>query len=159
MKIFKNKNSQTRLMQITIEAIGILFAILWGTIGAIPQIIKWSKPKPRLKIIHMELTPENQNACSRYCFSYEIVNESVFWRRPSGATAVKIDVHTMDSNKTQCKEIQSLSVSTYLGGGEKAQNNYLINAFTKKGVNPHTVIFELSCSEGQKVTKKQQMNF
>lgn len=76
-----------------------IFAMLGvaGLFGGIPQLIRWTKPRPNLTItkVAIERLPGDNY---KYQLHMEIENRSKFWRRNSDATNVNADYYMINKD-------------------------------------------------------------
>jgi hypothetical protein len=145
-----------------LKIVGITSGIVLGIIGAIPQIIQWSKPKPHLvlkyigfrSLMEENLMKENLKPDDRYRLHLILGNHERFWRRNNDATNVKVECHVIDMNRDQCGGINTISLSKNLPVGENVNKDFIIRPECRKGLNPHTLIVEISCDKGLTIKKE-----
>lgn len=126
------------------------FLAALGAIGGIPQLIRWLRPKPHLKInARIEDLPEE----NYHKLIIEIMNEKKWWKRNKDATHVIAQWYIMDRNKEHWGATYNQVISPYLGVGEKVQKEFkIIHRFNQEG-NPHTLVVLVKCEPDTQVKK------
>lgn len=111
-----------------LEALGILFGIGLGIIGAAPQIASWVKPKPYLVLMYYDFRCELTESLEpdEYYLHLLLENESLLWHRSHDATDVKVEWRIIDMNRDQCGDIQTFGISKYLPVEESANKRFKI---------------------------------
>ena len=136
--------------ELVLIVIGILGVL--GVFGGIPQILKWLKPKPRLRITAADIS-RLQAENYKYEVHLEVENETRFWRRNGDATNVTADYYVVDKDGVQCVAALGLMLSQYLCADAKIQRTLeAYHSLTPDG-NPFSVIFKVSCTEGASARK------
>lgn len=136
------------------KIVGILSGIVLGIIGAVPQIIQWNKPKPHLVLMFVDLKlrmEEGLKPDGIYRLKLVLGNDNRFLRRTVDATGVKVEYHVIDMNHEQCGELGTFHLSTKLPIGESVNKDFDFRPECKKGFNPHTLILNIFCDEGQTI--------
>ncbi len=128
-------------MYIIISAI----ALLLGAVGGIPEIIRWTKPKPCLRITKLRVEKSDE---SRIEIDLEVGNEQKWWRRTADATHVKAEWFMMDKNHEQWGGVHGQTVSPYLMVGTKVSKHLSSSHSFKPEGNPHSIIILVKCREG-----------
>jgi|YelNatPaOPRAMG01_1025707.scaffolds.fasta_scaffold12869_4 hypothetical protein len=124
-----------------------LLAIL-GAIGGIPQLIRWLRPKPHVKISsRIEDLPEEN--CHK--LHIEVLNEKKWWKRNKDAMHVIAQWYIMDKNKEHWGATYNQAISPYLGVGEKVHKEFkIVHRFNPEG-NPHTIVILVKCDPDTQV--------
>jgi hypothetical protein len=131
-------------------------ALALGAVGGIPQILRWLKPKPSLKIMEVEIQrTEKEN---HYKLHLKVINEIKWWRRRSDAKGVKSEMFIMDKNYEQQNGILNINLSNHLLAGAKV---YKETVFHKnlKPKEPYTFIVVVSCDQGVRTQEKITYQF
>jgi len=139
------------------KIVGILFGIVLGIIGAVPQIIQWSKPKPHLVLMFVDLKLRIEKGLKPdgiYHLILLLCNDNRFLHRSIDATGVKVEYHVIDMNHEQCGGFGTFSLAKKLPIGESVKREFDFRPECKKMFNPHTLILNISCEEGQKIKSK-----
>jgi hypothetical protein len=141
-----------------IETLGVLFAIifgLFGLVGGIPQLMKWTNPKPHLKINNLKILSID-NKGSKYYLKYEIENQSRFYTRDADATNVRAEITQINKNHVQTEEYQQkLSLISTLNAGVKFSKPTDFFHYSNKPQDyPDTITFKVFCDEGGIEKKK-----
>lgn len=140
-----------------LKIVGIISGIVLGIIGAVPQILQWSKPKPHLVLLFADfqrLLKENLEPEDRYRLILVIRNDERFGRRNGDATNVRVECHVIDMNRDQLGGIQTKHLSKKLPTGENINTDFVFRPECKEECNPNTLVFEISCDEGQTIKKE-----
>ena len=135
------------------DILRIITALLsiFGAIGGIPQIIRWLRAKPHLKVNARfeKLLEENY-----YKLHIEVLNEKKLWKRNKDATDVMAQWYIMDKNSEHWGATYNQVISPYLGVGEKVRKGFkLFHRFDPRG-NPHEIVILITCDEGVVVKEK-----
>lgn len=126
-------------------------ALALGAVGGVPQIMRWMKPKPRLRIAKARI---EEKPGSRINIHLEVENERSWWRRNSDATYVTAEWYMMDKDHEQWGGVFNQTLSPYLMTGTKVSRQ-LSSAHTfKPEGNPHTIVIRVKCREGVLRRKK-----
>lgn len=132
---------------IIVAVLGIL-----GLLGGIPQLLRWIKPKPHLKISNvavLKLPTENY----KFKLHFEVENELKSWKRCGDASNVTSDYHVVDKESVQRGGAYDQAVSQYLLAGLKiSKDTEMYLALMTEG-NPYRIIFRVNCKEGYSATK------
>lgn len=96
-------------------------ALALGAVGGIPQIMRWLRPKPRLKITkaNIEGSPE-----SRIRIDIEVKNEEKWWGRNRDATFVTAEWYMIDKDHEQWGAVFNQTLSPYLSAGTKVSRQH-----------------------------------
>jgi hypothetical protein len=132
-------------------AAAIILGVL-GAFGGVPQILRWLKPKPRLKITAADIS-RLQAENYKYQVHLEVENQTRLWRRNGDATNVTADYYVVDKDGVQCVAALGLMLSQYLCADAKIRKELeAYHSLTPDG-NPFSVIFKVSCTEGASARK------
>ena len=133
-----------------IYLIATALALVLGAIGGVPQILKWFKPKPHLRIIEAEVQQTQEK--NKYILHLKILNEARWLRRTSDATDVKIDTYIMDKNYEQWSASYG-DLTPYLLAHAKVSKEIPPHQNFKPG-EPYTFIIVVYCAQGVGARKK-----
>lgn len=129
-------------------------ALALGAVGGIPEIMRWTKPKPRLRITKARIETMKDH---RIKIHLEVKNEQKWWRRNSDASDVAAEWYMMDKNHEQWGGVFNQTVSPYLMAGTKVSREFSsVHAFKPEG-NPHTVVILVRCAEG--VLRREKITY
>ena len=129
---------------------------LLGVVGGIPQIFRWIKPKPHLKIIKATISKLPHDNYT-YQIHLEIENETKLWRRNGDASNITAEYFMIDKNGVLCASASNQSVSPYLLAGTKVLKDIAAHHSLMPEGNPYSVIFRVTCNEGR--TAKQKITY
>lgn len=129
-------------------------ALVVGAIGGIPQIIRFVKPKPQLRISDtiIEGLPEKR---IRIVFNLE--NKEKRWRKNADATNVIAEYFVMDKNHEQWGGVHNVVLSPYLPAGVKLPKQLAHSHSFEPTGNPYTVVLLIRCDEG--VARKEKLAY
>ena len=132
-----------------------IFAMLGvaGLFGGIPQLIRWTKPRPNLTItkVAIERLPGDNY---KYQIHMEIENRSKFWRRNSDATNVNADYYMINKDGVQCGAASNQTVASFLVAGAKILKDVeSFHSLVPEG-NPYSIVFRVTCQELVAAKKK-----
>jgi hypothetical protein len=129
-----------------IELLLISILGLLGVVGGIPQMSRWIKPKPHLKIFKATISKQ-PNDNYKYQMHLEIKNEVKLGRRNGDASNVNAEYFVMDKNGVQLASVSNQSVSLYLLAGTRILKDIeAYHSLLPEG-NPHSIVFRVTCSE------------
>jgi hypothetical protein len=129
-----------------------VFALALGAIGGIPQIRRWFKPKPRLRITRAQI--EERPAMIGHVLQIEVRNKRQWWGRNRDAVDVVAGWYIMDKNFEQWSGTYNQILAPYLMAGAKVSKQFSgADRFNLEG-NPYTIAILVSCREGAIVRKK-----
>jgi hypothetical protein len=107
----------------SIELIVIAVIALLGAAGGIPQIFRWIKPKPHLKITEGTIS-RLPNDNYKYQIKLEVENQSKLLQRNGDASNVTADFFVVDKNGVQSGATTNLLISSYLCAGTKIPKEF-----------------------------------
>jgi hypothetical protein len=141
-----------------IETIGLIIATvlgIFGTVGGIPQIIKWSEPRPHLKINKLKILWIRDH---HYGLSYEIENQTKFYTRDADATTVMAEITEWDKNFVQWDSSPFIfQLTGCLVAGTKFVETRETCHIAKPEGHPYMILFKVYCDE--KAIAKQKIRF
>ncbi len=124
-----------------------------GLLGGIPQILRWAKPKPHLRITEAKIVRlPNENY--KFRFHLEIENERVGWKRNGDASDVGYEFYVVDKESVQRGSASAQAVTQLLLAGFKTRKETEVFLSLPPDGNPYTVVFRVTCREGDTFTKK-----
>jgi len=126
-------------------------ALVLGAVGGVPEIVRWTKPKPRLRIAKSRV---EKSEGSRIVIDLEVQNEQKWWRKTADATYVTAEWYMMDRNHEQWGGVHNQIVSPYLMAGTKVSRQFSSTHSFKPEGNPHTIAILVKCEEGVQKRKK-----
>ncbi len=137
----------------SIELIFIAVLAILGAAGGVPQMIRWIKPKPHLKITKGTISklPDDNY---KYQIHLEIENQSKLLQRSGDASNVTADFFVIDKNGFQSGATTNLMISSYLCPGTKIPKDLEAYLSLIPDGNPYSIIFRASSAEGS-VDKKR----
>jgi len=130
------------------------FAVTIGAIGGIPQIMRWFKPKPNLKIskVFIEKKPDE-----KINIHLEVKNERKWWRRNQDAKYVEAKWFMMDKDRDQWGGVHSITLTPYLMTDTKISKTLNSAHHFRPEGSPHTIVVLVSCQEG--VSSQKIINY
>lgn len=136
----------------------LLFSVLGllSVAGGVPQIFRWIKPKPHLKIVNVSISKQPDDKYKNQ-IHLEVENEARFWTRNGDASNVTLEYFMIDRNGVQCAYAPRELVCAYLLVGTKIQKDTEGYHVLMPEGNPYSVIFRVTCNEGGIV--KQTVNY
>lgn len=135
----------------------IALATVLSMVGGIPHLLGLIKPKPHLKITESTIT-KLPNDSFRYLIHLQLENQTKWWKRSRDASNVIGEYYMIDKNGMQWGTISNQTVSPYLVAGAKiAKDIEGYHSFLPEG-NPYTIVFRVTCSEGQIIKQKVTYN-
>jgi hypothetical protein len=124
-----------------------------GAVGGIPQMLRWVKIKPHLRIKNATISKlPNENY--KFQLQFEVENERKTLTRNGDASNVTFDYYVVDKDSFQRGATFDQAISPYLLAGLKTVKEteaYL--ALTPEG-NPYSIIFRVTCKEGNSTVEK-----
>ena len=127
----------------------LLFSVLGllGVVGGVPQVFRWIKPKPHLKIVEVTISklPDDNYKNQVHL---EVANEAKLWTRNGDASNVTLEYFMIDKNGVQCAYAPRELVCAYLLSGTKVQKDTEAYHVLMPEGNPYSVIFRVTCNEG-----------
>ena len=136
---------------VALAIVAMLLGFL-GLLGGIPQMLRWIKPRPHLKITNATvLKIPNENY--KFQLHFEVENERKSWKRSGAASNVTSDYYVVDKDSVQRGGTYDQAVSQYLLAGLKMlKDTDMYLALTPEG-NPYRIVFRVMCKEGYSATK------
>jgi hypothetical protein len=145
----------------TIQTIGFIFAMvfgLFGFLGGIPEIKKWIKPSPHLKITKLEALHMSEKGAT---ISWTVQNQKMLLKRNSEATDVKLEITDLDGNQMQSDgDPITIRLKKLLMVGAKVSEPYGFSVQVghffdgRETSYPYIIMCKASCAEGSSNIKK-----
>jgi hypothetical protein len=120
-------------------------ALILGAIGGIPQIMRWSKPKPKLRITRFVIKERTERG---FGMSIRVENVENWYRRNADATYVKAEYYIMDKSREQWGCAHNIVLTPYLVIGERISKELHDANILKVEGSPYTIVLRVTCEEG-----------
>jgi len=137
----------------SIVLIVITVLAILGVLGGIPQMLKWMKPAPHLRINQATIS-KLPGDHYKYQIHLEIENESKSLQRNGDASSVTADYFVIDKKGVQCGATSNQMISSYLCAGTKILKDMEAYLSLIPEGNPYTIIFRTVSAEGNTAKKR-----
>ena len=137
----------------SIELAVIAVLAVLGAAGGIPQMLRLIKAKPHLKITEATISKlANENY--KHQIHLEVQNVAKLLKRNGDASEVTADYLVIDKNGVQYGATVNQMLSSYLCAGTRIQKDTEAYFSLIPERNPYTIVFRVSCAEGEMAKKK-----